>query len=192
MKINRDLLPINDFSRPGDKMEEVLGLVFHWTGNAGQKNEVTGRYFELLANQPHDKKHKRYASAHYIIGMDGEILQVIPEDEVAYHVGAWEYTPFAVRHFPDYTTNVYHGSPNWCLIGVELCHPDWSGQFTKETLISAKKLAFDIGYRHRFIYGQIHRHYDITGKRCPLWMVEHPDDWEKFIRDIDYMKQFTR
>ena len=29
------------------------------------------------------------------------------------------------------------------------------------------------------------RHYDVTGKKCPLYYVENPDAWEQFKRDVD-------
>ena len=36
----------------------------------------------------------------------------------------------------------------------------------------------DIGRDH------VIRHYDITGKLCPLYFVEHPDAWEQFLVDV--------
>ena len=29
------------------------------------------------------------------------------------------------------------------------------------------------------------RHYDVTGKKCPLYFVEHEDAWEQFHKDLD-------
>ena len=31
---------------------------------------------------------------------------------------------------------------------------------------------------------QIIRHYDITGKDCPKYFVEHEDAWEQFLADV--------
>ena len=28
------------------------------------------------------------------------------------------------------------------------------------------------------------RHYDVTGKRCPVYYVEHPEAWEDFLVDV--------
>ena len=28
------------------------------------------------------------------------------------------------------------------------------------------------------------RHYDVTGKECPLYYVQHPDAWEAFKADV--------
>ena len=33
------------------------------------------------------------------------------------------------------------------------------------------------------------RHYDVTGKECPLYYVEHEDKWEKFRDEVmDYIE----
>ena len=32
------------------------------------------------------------------------------------------------------------------------------------------------------------RHYDVNGKRCPLYYVEHPDAWEALRGDIAAVK----
>ena len=29
------------------------------------------------------------------------------------------------------------------------------------------------------------RHYDVTGKLCPLYYVEHPEAWEDFLVDVE-------
>lgn len=32
---------------------------------------------------------------------------------------------------------------------------------------------------------QVIRHYDVTGKLCPLYYVEHEDAWQQFKADVD-------
>lgn len=32
---------------------------------------------------------------------------------------------------------------------------------------------------------QVIRHYDVTGKNCPKYFVEHEDEWEQFKKDVD-------
>ena len=29
------------------------------------------------------------------------------------------------------------------------------------------------------------RHYDVTGKLCPLYFVDHEDAWKQFKKDVD-------
>jgi N-acetylmuramoyl-L-alanine amidase len=31
---------------------------------------------------------------------------------------------------------------------------------------------------------QVIRHYDVTGKECPLYYVRHPGDWQAFLDDL--------
>jgi N-acetylmuramoyl-L-alanine amidase len=31
---------------------------------------------------------------------------------------------------------------------------------------------------------QVLRHFDVTGKLCPLWYVNYPEDWDVFRRDV--------
>jgi len=165
---------------------DTLAVVYHWTAAPGQENDTTARYFEMLAQQDDtDDKGDRYASAHAIIGIDGEILQVIPWHEVAYHVGAKTYTGYAQHKFKGYTRNTWHSTPNWCTIGIELCHPDKTGVFTWETLHSAEWLGWWLLRKYILGINDICRHYDITGKLCPKWFVENKAEFYRFKGRID-------
>jgi len=187
MIIKEKLLPVNPFSRPGHRRPDTLGIVYHWVGAAGQENDATARYFELLSNQDlDDEDPDRYASAHYIIGMDGEIIRCIPDEEVAYHVGARRYTALAQRQFHGYTSNERRATPNWCTIGIELNHPDWTGEFTEATLEAAVSLGKSLLRTHLLGSHDVYRHYDITGKLCPKWFVKHEAAWLGFRDDIFY------
>ena len=33
--------------------------------------------------------------------------------------------------------------------------------------------------------GSYQYHYDVTGKECPLYYVENPDEWERLLEDVD-------
>lgn len=167
MIIRERLLTVNPYSRPGKKLLGVSGIVLHWVANPGTTPEMNRNYFE---NRKEGKT--GYGSAHYIIGVDGEILRCIPEGEMAYHVGAKKYTEQAVKEFGPY--------PNNRTIGIELCHPDWSGKFTSETIDAAAELCADLCRRHELLPMDIVRHYDVTGKDCPKWFVEHHDELAEF------------
>lgn len=179
--IRKRLLPVNMFSRPGKKLVSIKGIVVHWTGNPELDAEGHVTYFKNLAKQdPDDEKFDRYAGAHYFVGTKGEILQLIPDDEVAYHVGAKSYHEETLDKF----NTTY---PNNCLIGIELCHPDSTGEFTEETWNSAVRL---IGYlieEHDLTKSDVVRHYDVTGKLCPKWFVEDDDAYSKFREAISYV-----
>ena len=74
-----DLLTVNEYSRPGEELPEVKSIFIHYTANAGTTAEQNRSYFESLS-----ESHERSASAHFVIGYDGVIVQCIPTKEIAY------------------------------------------------------------------------------------------------------------
>ena len=164
MNIEDRLLSINEYSRTGEKQGTIQKIVVHWVGNAGSSAIGNRNYFESLA-----KTHKTYASSHYIIGLDGEIIRCIPENEVAFHSGSH--------------------SMNRKSIGIEDCHPDWEGKFNENTYNSLVELCADICRRYNLGIDAIIRHYDVTGKACPKYYVENEAAWEQFKSDlVDYIE----
>jgi len=182
MNVTEALLSKNIFSRPGKPLDDVMAIVVHYVGKPGQTAQQVREYFESLKTQnAADKQPDRSASAHYAIGLAGSILRLIPEAEKAYHCGAAGYTPEARAFFGNYCTDP-NSSPNRVTIGIELCHPDDGGQPTPATETAALDLVRDLCWRHELDpRTAVWRHYDITAKHCPLWYIDHPDEWERFI-----------
>lgn len=174
MKVTEILITPNRYSRPGKKLQGVKGLVFHWVGNPKSTAIENRNYFDSLKVQTGDMA--IYASAHYVAGFDGEIIRCLPEDEMAYHVGAKEYTPLALMKLGAY--------PNNRAIGIEMCHTDASGKFDNKTLESVCELAADICWRYGLKHDDLYRHYDITGKLCPKYWVDYPEEWSAVRRTI--------
>lgn len=159
MNIEDRLLTINPYSRSGEKQNKIEKIVVHWVGNAGSSAIGNRNYFESLATS-----HKTYASSHYIIGLNGEIIRCIPENEVAFHSGSY--------------------SINRKSIGIEDCHPDWEGKFNYNTYNSLVELCADICKRYNLGIDAIIRHYDVTGKECPRYYVKNEQEWIKFKNDV--------
>lgn len=157
--IEERLLTISPYCRSGEKQGKIENIVVHWVGNAGSSAIGNRNYFNSLATS-----HRTYASSHYIIGLEGEIIRCIPEDEVAFHSGSWKM--------------------NRKSIGIEDCHPDWNGKFNDRTYASLVELCADICRRYNLTADNIIRHYDVTGKNCPKYYVEHEDEWIKFKNDV--------
>ena len=59
----QQLLTVNAFSRPGTELEEVNGVVIHYTANPGTTAMQNRNYFEGLKDSKSTK-----ASSHFIIG----------------------------------------------------------------------------------------------------------------------------
>lgn len=80
-EITEDYLEINEYSRPGTELKQVKSIFVHYTANKGTSAAQNRSYF---SNLPLTRE--RSASAHLIIGYDGEIVQCIPFDEQAFAV----------------------------------------------------------------------------------------------------------
>jgi N-acetylmuramoyl-L-alanine amidase len=93
IKIVKKFIRRNIFSRPGRKMHEIKGLVVHWVAGPGATAMGVRNYFDSLADQdPDDDVDDRFAATQLCIGIEGEVVQCMPLDEMAYHVGAHKYT----------------------------------------------------------------------------------------------------
>ena len=156
----QDFIKINPYSRPGTKREEILDIVVHYVANPGTTAEQNRGYFASLANQKGGNKTS--ASSHYIIGLDGEILQLIPLDEVAY------------ANYPR----------NKDTVSIECCHPDSTGEFTEATKESLIRLTAWLCQELYLTEKNVIRHYDITGKNCPKYYVEDEAGWEEILIEI--------
>lgn len=157
------LLTVNEYSRPGIALEQVNGIVIHYTANPGTSAQDNRDYFENLKTS-----HTTKASSHFIIGLDGEIIQCIPCSEWAY------------------ASNDRNGDT----ISIECCIPDESGQFTQKTYDSLVELVSWLCFRYSLDETDLLRHYDITGKNCPKYFVEQPQAWEDFCSDVKaYMEK---
>lgn len=142
MKITQMLLTPNKYSRPQIPLKKVLKIAVHYVGNAGSTAKANRNYFE---NQ---KNGGGYVSSHFIIGLSGEIIQCVPLDE-------WSYC-----------TNQANGYS----ISIECCHPDSSGKFTAATEKSLAELCAWLCKKFGLDpMTDIIRHYDVTGKQCPLY-----------------------
>lgn len=199
MTIREEFLTVNPYSRSGFPRPETLAVAVHWLGNAGQTAEGARNYFEYLKNGIIENGVHRFASTQYIVDFTGEVIQTMPEKEVAYHSGSGgkndpasgkPYTDLARELFGvKYTNHPY--SPSYVTIGIEMCHPDWSGKFLSQTLDATKELIVGIFKRNPSLKDpvrQIVTHGQIVGwKQCPLWFSKHPDDFIAFKKDIAKM-----
>lgn len=134
-------------------------LLFIGCGNPNTSAIANRNYFNNLKNT-----HTTYASSHYIIGLDGEVIRCIPDNEVAFHSGSW--------------------SENRKSIGIENCHPDWGGKFNEKTYDSLIQLCVMLCKLYNININNIKTHNSITGKNCPKYYVENPEEWQKFKQDV--------
>jgi N-acetylmuramoyl-L-alanine amidase CwlA len=80
MNITRNFLTVNPYTRSGRRLAECKGIIFHFTGKPSQRAQSVWNYFENCC-----PREKRFASYHYIIDQNGDIIYAVPKNEVAFH-----------------------------------------------------------------------------------------------------------
>lgn len=115
-------------------------------------------YFESLKNK------QVYASSQYIIGLNGEVVACMPENEIAWHAGNYKI--------------------NCNSIGFECCHPDWGGKFSDITYNTLITMLADKCRQYNLNVNAIITHKMASGKVCPKYYVEHQDAFEQLKADV--------
>lgn len=155
--IDVELLTPNEYSRPQIAIDSVNYIAIHYTANPGAAAIANRNYFENLAVTQQTK-----ASSHFVVGLEGEVVQCIPTSEMSY------------------ATN----ERNVDTLSIECCHADETGLFNDSTYDSVVKLTAWLCTRFGLTEENVIRHYDVTGKNCPKYYVENPDAWMQMKADI--------
>lgn len=154
--VDVQIVPINGSGRRGVPLEDIQSIVVHYVGNPGTTAQQNHDFYD----QP-----TTTVSSHFLIGLDGEIIQCIPLDE----------------------KSSASNDRNIDTLSIEVCHPDETGKFNQASYDSLVKLTAWLCDYAGIGRDQVIRHYDITGKLCPLYFVEHEDAWNQFLQDVaDY------
>ena len=157
--VEQDYLTVNEWSRPGTPLEEINGVVIHYVGNPGTTAHANRNYFQSLSSG----KEGTYASSHFVVGLEGEVIQCIPLTEIAY------------------ASNGRNGDT----VSIEVCHPDETGEFSPVTYDRTVELTAWLCVQFKLDpETDVIRHYDVTGKECPRYYVEHPEAWDAFRADV--------
>ena len=151
--IDQQIIKVDGDSRRGVYLEGVQNIVIHYVGNPGSTAQQNRDYYANSSSE---------VSSHFVIGLNGEIIQCIPLHEKS----------SASNH------------RNKDTISIEVCHPDESGKFTDAAYQSLVKLTAWLLDICDLDSDDVIRHYDITGKPCPLYFVTHEDIWETFKADV--------
>ena len=151
--VDQQIVEINGSGRRGEKLNGVTDIVIHYVGNPGTTAQQNHDYYD----QP-----ETTVSSHFVIGLEGEVIQCIPMDE----------------------KSSASNERNNDTLSIEVCHPDATGQFTQASYDSLVKLTAWLCDYCEIGRDRVIRHYDITGKACPLYFVDNPDAWAQFLSDV--------
>ena len=128
----------NAYSRPQIAIENVNYIAIHYTANPGATAQANRNYFENLATTQETK-----VSSHFVVGLEGEVVQCIPTSEMSYATNA----------------------RNVDTVSIECCHMDETGAFETATYDSVVKLSAWLCTRFGLTEENVIRHYDVTGKK---------------------------
>ena len=148
------------------RTQPVRYIVMHYTANNGDTAKNNCDYYHRVGGLQ--------ASAHYFVDEHGA-MQSVRESDTAWHCGARAYWHPECR--------------NANSIGIEMCsrkRADGSYYILPETVANAAALAREIMQRYGIDTEHVLRHYDVTGKRCPMPWVDDPAQWTAFK---DMLKQ---
>ena len=151
--ISQQFLDEGGTSRSGLRLDRVRDIAIHYVGNPGTTAQQNRNYF----NNPGVE-----VNAHFVVGLEGEIIQCIPLDERSS------------------ATN----ERNVDTVSIEICHPDDDGKFNDTTYAAVIKLCAWLCRRYQLDEGNLIRHYDVIGKECPRYYVRHEDAWRKLKEDV--------
>ena len=145
------------------RTQPVRYIVMHYTANNGDTARDNCDYYHRVGGLQ--------ASAHYFVDEHGAMQSVL-ECDTAWHCGAEARHPY------------WHPEcRNANSIGIEMCsrkRADGSYYIKPETVANAAALAKDIMQRYGIDTDHVLRHYDVTGKHCPMPWVDDPDQWTAF------------
>mgnify|MGYP002744315183 CR=1 FL=1 len=151
------------------RTQPVRYIVMHYTANNGDTARNNCDYYHRVGGLQ--------ASAHYFCDEHGT-MQSVREGDTAWHCGA------------EAGQRYWHPEcRNGNSIGIEMCsrkRADGSYYIKPETVANAAALAREIMQRYGIDTDHVLRHYDVTGKRCPMPWVDDPAQWTAFK---DMLKQ---
>ena len=151
--IDEQLIHLHTTARTGTELDGVKNIVIHYVGNPNTTAQNNRDYFD---------KDSTEVSSHFVVGLEGEIIQCVP---------LWEKS----------------AASNWRnsdTISVEVCHPDDTGKFNDATYNAVIKLSAWLLNELGLDESAVIRHFDITENLCPLYYVEHEDAWNQMKKDI--------
>lgn len=149
MTITDRIIPKNNYNRPGKKSTPKR-ICVHYTGSVGSSAAALTKYYENVAKGVFREQPAAWTSTQYIVGIEGEIIRIIPDNEIAYAAA----------------------SENKDTIHIEVCYKAKSGEFTEKSVAALSELVQSLMKKYGIGADKVLRHYDLTGKHCPIYYVD--------------------
>lgn len=151
---------------------QIRYLVYHYTGNDGDKAANNAAYFQRNIVK---------ASAHYFVD-DTTVYLSVPDLKIAWSVGGSKYAD------ADKTGGgtMYGVITNTNSISIEMCDTIRNGvyQASEATLSNAAALGRALMEKYGIPIENVYRHFDVTGKHCPSYLV-NAQKWAEFKKRLE-------
>ena len=151
---------------------QIRYLVYHYTGNDGDRAANNAKYFQNNIVK---------ASAHYFVD-DTTVWRSVPDLKVAWSVGGSKY---ANAHKTGGGT-MYGVITNTNSLSIEMCDTIRNGvyQASEATLANAAALGRALMEKYGIPIENEYRHFDVTGKHCPSYLVS-AQKWAEFKKRLE-------
>ena len=148
--------------------KDVKYIVLHYTAGDGDTGAGNASYFSNNANLG--------ASAHDFVD-DTTVTHSVPYNYTAWSVGGSLYTDIAKTG----GGKLYGVAKNANTINIEMCdtHKDGLYAASEKTMENAAILCASLMQRYGIDIDHVIRHFDVTGKYCPAYMMDN-QAWLKF------------
>ncbi len=141
MQITDRLIPRGKYNRPAVKSAPKR-ICVHYTGDCGASADRLALFFTTNSAAK--------TSSQYIVGMAGEVIRCVPDNEIAYAAAG----------------------KNNGTIHIEVCYKDKAGKFEEASIVALNELVLYLMERYHIAAKNVLRHYDLTGKFCPAYYVD--------------------
>ena len=151
---------------------QIRNLEYHYTGNDGDRAANNAKYFQNNIVK---------ASAHYFVD-DTTVWRSVPDLKVAWSVGGSKY---ANAHKTGGGT-MYGVITNTNSLSIEMCDTIRNGvyQASEATLANAAALGRALMEKYGIPIENVYRHFDVTGKHCPSYLVS-AQKWAEFKKRLE-------
>ena len=141
MQITDRLRPRGKYNRPAVKSVPKR-ICVHYTGDCGASADRLALFFTTNSAAK--------TSSQYIVGMAGEVIRCVPDNEIAYAAAG----------------------KNNGTIHIEVCYKRADGCFEEKSISALNELVLYLMNRYDISAENVLRHYDLTGKLCPAYYVD--------------------
>lgn len=165
MKINRLITNVNRWE--GRFGNDIKYIVMHYTAGDGDTAKGNCQYF---------LNEYRGASAHFFVD-ETSVWQSVELYDSAWHCGD--------------NPPSHNGATNLNSIGIEMCSDIIGGDYviSDDTVNNAAELVWYL--LDMYPNAILCRHYDVTGKKCPMPWVDDESLWTEFQRKIKEDRPMT-